>query len=328
MLAADGLSLVFAPGSAPWPAGVQLQIEALAPYPLNQGATDLAPLLQALLPGPQLGINLAKGASLRLEILLEPDGADALLAPRLAMELAEGAQLELWLRICCRESALCLPLVTAQLAQNARFQEGQGLEGCSAAVLLASSQVQQAPDSHYERTALVQGWGLARQDPQVLQSAGQAHTQLRDLALATGQAISDLHSRVRFEGPDGRLDQLQKALVDDQAHSVFNGSVQVPRLAQGTDAAQLSRHLLLSSRARVDTKPELEIVADDVRCSHGATVSSLADDELFYLQSRGIDRDRASSLLMRGFCAQIVASLPPLAAAWQPLERLLANAHG
>jgi Fe-S cluster assembly scaffold protein SufB len=124
------------------------------------------------------------------------------------------------------------------------------------------------------------------------------------------------------------LDQLQKALVDDQAHSVFNGSVQVPRLAQGTDAAQLSRHLLLSSRARVDTKPELEIVADDVRCSHGATVSSLADDELFYLQSRGIDRDRASSLLMRGFCAQIVASLPPLAAAWQPLERLLANAHG
>jgi len=328
MLAADGLTLVAAPGSAPWPAGVELQTEALAPYPLNSEATDLAPRLQAVLPGPQLGINLAAGAKLRLEVLLEPDGADALLAPRLAMELAEGAQLELWLRIWCRESALCLPLVTAHLARNARFQEGQGLEGCSAAVLLASSHVQQAPDSYYERTALVQGWGLARQDPQVLQSAGQAHTQLRDLALATGQAISDLHSWVRFEGPDGRLDQLQKALVDDQAHSVFNGSVQVPRLAQGTDAAQLSRHLLLSSRARVDTKPELEIVADDVRCSHGATVSSLADDELFYLQSRGIDRDRASSLLMRGFCAQIVASLPPLAAAWQPLERLLANAHG
>ena len=88
-----------------------------------------------------------------------------------------------------------------------------------------------------------------------------------------------------------------RAFVDYQAHGVFNESVQVPRLAQGTDAAQLSRHLLLSSRARVDTKPELEIVADDVRCSHGATVSSLADEELFYLQSRGIDCDRALFLI-------------------------------
>ncbi|NBQ22442.1 MAG: hypothetical protein EBU30_12555 [Synechococcaceae bacterium WB6_3B_236] len=85
MLAADGLTLVAAPGSAPWPAGVELQTEALAPYPLNSEATDLAPRLQAVLPGPQLGINLAAGAKLRLEVLLEPDGADALLAPRLAM---------------------------------------------------------------------------------------------------------------------------------------------------------------------------------------------------------------------------------------------------
>jgi len=99
--------------------------------------------------------------------------------------------------------------------------------------------------------------------------------------------------------------------------------VQVPKLAQGTDASQLSRHLLLSDRARVDSKPELAIVADDVRCSHGATISSLATDELFYMQSRGISRQQAVSLLKLGFCQQIVNFLPPLAVSCCSLEAVL-----
>jgi Fe-S cluster assembly scaffold protein SufB len=106
--------------------------------------------------------------------------------------------------------------------------------------------------------------------------------------------------------------------VEDRARSVFNGSVQVPRSAQRTDAVQLSRHLLLSDRARVDTKPQLEIVADDVRCSHGATVSSLADEELFYLQSRGLQRSTAMDLLKRGFCNQILLESPGLGLALLP----------
>ena len=183
-------------------------------------------------------------------------------------------------------------------------------------------QVQQAPASRYGRTAVVSGWRLARLEPQVCQTEGQAVTTLRDLALARGQASLDLHSRVRFDGPEGRLDQRQRALVDDAAQSVFNGVVQVPREAQRTDAAQLSRHLLLSTRGRVETIPQLEIVADDVRCTHGATVSSLSDDELFYLQSRGVDRGLACRLLTRGFCRPILDDLPPLIAAW-PAEGLL-----
>jgi Fe-S cluster assembly scaffold protein SufB len=101
---------------------------------------------------------------------------------------------------------------------------------------------------------------------------------------------------------------------------VFNGAVRVPRAAQRTDAAQLSRSLLLSDRARVDTKPELEIVADDVRCAHGATVSRLQQDELFYLQSRGIAADQAARLLLRGFCEEVLRDLPPAAAVWHPLQ--------
>jgi Fe-S cluster assembly protein SufD len=114
-------------------------------------------------------------------------------------------------------------------------------------------------------------------------------------------------------------------LAAGRSHTIFNGAINVPRKAQRTNAAQLSRNLLLSDRARVDTKPELEIVADDVRCAHGATVSQLQEDELFYLRSRGIGASDAAALLLRGACQEVVDLLPTHASAWRPLERVLAG---
>jgi Fe-S cluster assembly protein SufD len=130
---------------------------------------------------------------------------------------------------------------------------------------------------------------------------------------------------VRFEGPEGELDQLHKVIADGAGRSVFNGAVAVPRAAQRTDAVQLSRSLLLSDRARIDTKPQLEIVADDVKCAHGATVSRLQSEELFYLQSRGIAAANASRLLLRGYCGEVLRELPAAAAIWQPLAMVLAE---
>ena len=167
------------------------------------------------------------------------------------------------------------------------------------------------------------GWGLSRDEPFIRQSQGQAETHLDGLAVARGRSLLDTHSTVSFDGPAGRLRQRHQALADDQGHSVFNGRVVVPRVAQQTDASQLSRNLLLSTRARIDTKPQLEIVADDVQCTHGATVSCLQDDELFYLQSRGIGRHQATRLLQHGFCEEILQRLPRAALAWSSLQRLL-----
>jgi Fe-S cluster assembly protein SufD len=138
--------------------------------------------------------------------------------------------------------------------------------------------------------------------------------------------LADTHSWVRFDGPEGELDQLHKAVADDQGRSVFNGAVRVPCAAQRTNAAQLSRSLLLSDRARIDTKPELHMVPDDVKCAHGATVSRLQSEELFYLQSRGIAADQAAQLLQRAFCAEVLRELPASAAAQQPLLALLGEA--
>ena len=98
--------------------------------------------------------------------------------------------------------------------------------------------------------------------------------------------------------------------MGDRAHAVFNGKVFVPKPAQLTNARQLNRNLLLSSKARVDTKPQLEITADNVKCSHGATVSQLEDDEIFYLQSRGIDANSSRTLLINAFAIEIIDQIP------------------
>ncbi|MDE5070410.1 MAG: SufD family Fe-S cluster assembly protein, partial [Trichodesmium sp. St5_bin8] len=104
--------------------------------------------------------------------------------------------------------------------------------------------------------------------------------------------------------------QLYKCIVDDKAHSIFNGKIYVSQTAQLTNAAQLNRNLLLSSGGRVDTKPQLEIIADNVQCSHGATVSQLDDDEVFYLQSRGLSQEASRNLLIDAFAAEILNKLP------------------
>ena len=106
--------------------------------------------------------------------------------------------------------------------------------------------------------------------------------------------------------PHGNADQLHKTLVDDRAHSVFSGRIVVPHAAQLTNASQLNRNLLLSDKGRVNTKPQLEIVADNVKCAHGATVSQLQADEIFYLQSRGIDAKQAQRLLIYAFAMEIL----------------------
>ena len=100
------------------------------------------------------------------------------------------------------------------------------------------------------------------------------------------------------------------AIVDGKARAIFNGQIFVAKGAQGTDAQQQSRNLLLSEAARVDTKPQLEIYADDVKCSHGAAVGQLDPEELFYLQSRGMNADDARNLLTYGFAADVLTHIP------------------
>jgi Fe-S cluster assembly protein SufD len=175
---------------------------------------------------------------------------------------------------------------------------------------IGKTAVTQARYSRYTCNAISLGAKLSRHNLEILQTGAQTETILNGLTIITGKQLADTHSAIAFNCPGGIGRQIHKTIVSDRAHAVFNGKIFVPKSAFLTDASQLNRNLLLSSKARVDTKPQLEITADNVKCSHGATVSQLEDDAIFYLQSRGINEKNARSLLISAFAAEIINQIP------------------
>ncbi|MBE9065297.1 Fe-S cluster assembly protein SufD [Leptolyngbya cf. ectocarpi LEGE 11479] len=173
-------------------------------------------------------------------------------------------------------------------------------------VHIGKTAVSQGRDSRYRTTAINLGASISRHNLEVYQTGPQTETTLNGLTAIRAKQLADTHSLIALGHPHGTANQLQKNIMDERAHGVFNGKVYVPQKAQLTNASQLNRNLLLSPKSRIDTKPELDIVADDVKCAHGATIAQLAPDELFYLQSRGINRDQAQRLLIYAFAMEII----------------------
>jgi len=175
---------------------------------------------------------------------------------------------------------------------------------------IGKTAIAQSRDSRYTCHAITLGAKLSRHNLEILQTGEQTETTLNGLTMISGKQLGDTHSAIALNYPHSMSKQLHKCIVGDRAHAVFNGKVFVPKLAQLTNATQMNRNLLLSSKARVDTKPQLEITADNVKCAHGATVSQLEDDEIFYLQSRGIDENDARKLLINAFAAEVINQIP------------------
>jgi Fe-S cluster assembly protein SufD len=140
----------------------------------------------------------------------------------------------------------------------------------------------------------------------VLQAAEGAECTIDGLALIGERQLADTHTSIDHSKPDGVSRQLHKCIAGGAAHAVFNGKIMVRHGAQRTDSSQSSRNLLLSGKARVDTKPQLEIFADDVKCAHGATVGQLDSEGVFYLTSRGLSDAAARKLLTYAFGAEII----------------------
>lgn len=196
------------------------------------------------------------------------------------------------------------------IGKNAEVSHTRIEKESAAAIHIGKTAIAQARDSRYTGHAITLGAKLSRHNLEILQTGEQTQTTLNGLTIIAGKQLADTHSAIALNHPHGTTKQLHKCIVGDRAHAVFNGKVFVPKPAQLTDAAQLNRNLLLSSKARVDTKPQLEITADNVKCAHGATVSQLEDDEIFYLQSRGIDENDARKLLINAFAAEVINQIP------------------
>ncbi|MBW4621214.1 MAG: Fe-S cluster assembly protein SufD [Cyanosarcina radialis HA8281-LM2] len=196
------------------------------------------------------------------------------------------------------------------VGENAQVTHARMQREGEEAFHVGKTAIAQARHSRYTCCAVSLGAKVSRHNLEIFQTGEGTETILNALTKIAGEQLADTHSTIALNHPYGTARQVHKCIVGDRAHAVFNGKILVPKPAQLTDAGQLSRTLLLSPKARVDTKPQLEITADNVKCAHGATVSQLETDEIFYLQSRGLDADSARNLLINAFATEIVDRIP------------------
>jgi Fe-S cluster assembly protein SufD len=187
--------------------------------------------------------------------------------------------------------------------------------------------VEQDRGSHYRSFTLAMGGAMARHNLDAHLNAPNVETLMYGLYLTRGEQVVDNHTAIYHDHPDCRSWEVYKGVLDGKSRAVFNGKVFVQPEAQKTDAKQTNRNLLLSRQARVDTKPQLEIFADDVKCTHGATVGNLDEVALFYARSRGVPADEARRLLTYAFAAEVVDEVA-LAPVREELDRLLLERLG
>jgi Fe-S cluster assembly protein SufD len=174
---------------------------------------------------------------------------------------------------------------------------------------VATTRAALARASSFNLTTVTLGARLSRHDVQVTLDDEGAECWVDGLYLVGAAQHTDTHSVIDHRRPHCTSRQLYKGILDGRARAVFNGKVFVREGAQQTDAQQTNKNLLLSNEARVDTKPQLEIFADDVKCAHGATVGQLEEEELFYLASRGLGHELARNLLTYGFAEEVIEKI-------------------
>ena len=196
------------------------------------------------------------------------------------------------------------------VGENAQVAHVKLQREAQAAFHIARTSVQVSRDGRYSNWSVALGARVSRHNLQVMQAGEGTEFSIHGLALIGGRQLADTSSLIDHAHAHGRSRQLHKTVVGGGAHAVFNGKIFVHRNAQQTDSAQQSRNLLLSDKAHVDTKPQLEIFADDVKCAHGATVGQIEADELFYLKSRGLSDATARNLLTYAFAAEIIERIP------------------
>lgn len=174
------------------------------------------------------------------------------------------------------------------------------------ATLINNTQVVQAGESHFEANTFSIGAGLVRNNLHIILAGEHSETLMNGIYALDGEAHVDNHTTVDHTKANCLSDEMYKGVMDGKSTGVFNGKVFVRQDAQKTNAFQSNKNILLSDDATVNTKPQLEIWADDVKCSHGATTGQMNEEALFYLQARGINKKKAQALLLKAFAGEVL----------------------
>jgi Fe-S cluster assembly protein SufD len=197
----------------------------------------------------------------------------------------------------------------AYLSPGARIRHYKIQREGAGAFHVGSSYAYQQQDSHYESFSFAIGAALSRTNISTVLDGPGAHATLNGLYMVNGSQTVDHQTRIEHAKERCTSHEVYRGILDGTSHGVFNGKVYVRPEAQQTDGKQSNNNLLLSERAHIDTKPQLEIFADDVKCTHGATIGRLDPTSMFYMKSRGVGEEMARRLLTYAFAADVLEQI-------------------
>lgn len=289
---------------------------------------------------PMVLINTALAAD--GAVLTIPDGVDAgtialvsvadaatpaAITPRHRIELGRGARLTLIEVNQGQGKYLHDPVMEISLAESANFKHYRLQNESFEAFHLATIFADISKNASYDSFTLNRGAKLSRNEFHIALAGSGGAVHLNAAQLLGGAQHGDVTSVVSHDAPSCSSRQTVKSVLMDRARGVFQGRIEVARIAQKTDGYQMNQALLLSPDAEIDSKPELEIFADDVKCSHGATIGAIDPEQIFYLRSRGIPEAEARAMLIRAFLDE---ALEPVTdpAAHDLFERVIGDWRG
>ena len=322
---ASSLELVFVDGryrpdlslSDAVPAGVTLETLAGAPEslkdglsrPLAENESMFAGLNAALLQDGLLIRVSAKTVCEPIIHILETSsarGEAAMVSPRHALHIETSAQATVVHTVVSGGDAATFTnaVTDMQIAANGQLAYALIQAENAATSHMHNTRIHMAGDSRLDAFCLTTGGRWVRNDLSLTLDGSNIDATANGLYLPKGDQHIDNHTLIDHQEPNSLSNQLYKGVLSDNGRAVFNGKIFVRPIAQQTNAYQLNRNLLLSPTAEADTKPQLEIFADDVRCTHGATIGPVNPEEIFYLESRGIGRRQAIRMLAEGYARE------------------------
>ncbi|HET9234122.1 MAG TPA: Fe-S cluster assembly protein SufD [Candidatus Eisenbacteria bacterium] len=253
-------------------------------------------------------VRVSAGALARVHLVISGPEASHAAYPRLLVVIEDGAEAVLVEEHMGADGFTC-PVTEAYLGQGASLNHVRIDRSGEQGIHLGLVAVEQGRDSRYISNVVALGSRLLRLDLDVSLAALGAECVLNGLYVPVGKQHMDHHTRVSHEAPHTQSRELYKGVLGGKGSAVFNGRIVIREGSMGVDAAQTNNNLLLSNEALVNTNPELEIFADDVKAQHGATIGQLEEESLFYLRSRGLDLASARRMLIEAFAGVMIKKI-------------------
>ncbi len=287
------------------------QSDVLGDFAAIKPERHLFGLINDVLATQGLVIEVAAGATILQPIRIVSAINNSTEAhTRLQVKLGESSSLAVIEQYVGNDACFNTGVAEYDVADNAQLEHYRFALQTSAAMVVGGSHFKLGNRSRLNSTVVGFGSQLSRVDVDVHHAGEYAEAKLNAIYLLDNNELFDLHSTIEHAVPHCITEENVRGIVADKARAVFNGRIHIHRDAQKTLAELNNRNLLMSNEAEVNTKPELEIYADDVRCAHGATVAEIDKSGLYYLQSRGISRAQAQVMLSFGFINELVDQMP------------------